>query len=92
MPETCKSCGTTVQERVLGMQMVDMLAGASERAKAEAKPDDPVRLLRRLAAEFGYELVRHERSVDGDDKPLNYCSACFMDWPCEGWRDLPAAT
>jgi len=63
--------------------MAEMLAGASGRAKREAKPDDPVKMLRRMAAEFGYSLVLHEQSVDGDGRPLRYCAACFKDWPCE---------
>lgn len=56
-PEPCPECGTTRQERLLGVQMAEMLAGASERAKREAKPDDPVKMLCRMAREFGYELV-----------------------------------
>jgi len=73
--ERCSECGSTAQERALGVQMAEMVAEAAERAKEAGKRDDPVVILRRLARQYGYELT----AVDPPPAPR---STYFDRCPC----------
>lgn len=55
--EPCETCGVSPYEAFLGKQMAEMLADAPKRAEQPTTPDDPVKLLSRLATEYGCTLL-----------------------------------